>query len=185
MKTNLIGRIGMLGVISAVIWGATPGCGPSAGGYCEKLCDCTGCSVSENAECVDSIEDVRAAADEKGCRDKFDAYLSCVDHELLCVQGAVDADGCEAEQTALFDCGVPLAADNVTACKMFVQAVNALDCIGDAKIDDSFCDAYADTSCQVADYFFCLIPTYVCKDGALDPDELQKQSDCTALAMCD
>ena len=78
-------------------------------------------------------------------------------------------------------CGGP---DNVGACKDYVATVNGLDCIGDAKISDMFCDVYKDIICDVVVYFDCFLPIYVCKDGALDPAELAKQSDCTSLATC-
>ena len=179
MKTNLVGRLLLLVGTSAVIWGTIPGCGPSSGSYCNKICECEGCSDPERADCVDSVDDARKLADDNGCAEKFDAYFSCIDSEVSCTAGRIDADGCDAELTALAQCGVPFAGSNVAACLAYVDHVNSLSCIGDVTIDPSQCDAYKDIKCDVASYFSCISSHLVCgADGMLAQDEYAKTSEC-------
>ncbi len=158
-----------------------PGCGASSGSLCNKICDCTGCSEQEMAECVDSADDARKAASDEGCDDQYNAYFSCVDGELTCTAGSIDADGCDSEADALGKCmkgkfvGIGGGAkDNVGACKDLYATLNGLDCIGDATLDDSACDAYKDTTCDISEYFDCLAAGYVCINGVLDATEASK-----------
>src|SRR5690242_7249809 len=88
---------------SAVALGPA-GCGPSSGSLCNKVCDCTGCSEVEQDDCVDTLDDARKAASKKGCGDKYDDYLSCIDGELTCVEDHLDADGCELEAEEVGEC---------------------------------------------------------------------------------
>ena len=73
-------------------------------------------------------------------------------------------------------CGGP---DNVASCKDVYATINGLKCIGMAKIDDSACDAYEKTTCDVSEYFDCVSSHYKCKDDTtIDTDELAKASEC-------
>ena len=80
------------------------GCGTSADSICDEICDCEGCSDDEHAECVDDIEDSERAAENEGCEDQFDEAMSCIDDQLECRSGNIDADGCDGELEDLDDC---------------------------------------------------------------------------------
>ncbi len=102
-----IGRMFRAAALASALlgtWATAQGCGPSAGSYCNKVCDCTGCSASRLDECVDIVDDARKAAEADGCGSEFGDYLSCLDGELTCTNGIADADGCETETEALAKC---------------------------------------------------------------------------------
>lgn len=80
------------------------GCGTSASAVCDEICDCIGCSENENADCVDEIEDAERAAENEGCEDQFDEFITCFDEEIECRSSEIDADGCEAEGKSLANC---------------------------------------------------------------------------------
>ena len=84
MKLATMLRTMAAGTLGTMLWALAPGCGPSVGAYCNKICDCTGCSDSELDDCVDAIDDARKDAEDEGCSGEFDAYLSCLDGELTC-----------------------------------------------------------------------------------------------------
>lgn len=106
--------------------GMAPGCGGavSASGYCEKVCECVGCSASQREECTDAIDDAREVAADEGCSGLFEAYFSCVDKETTCTNDQIDADGCESEAEALVECAGPLAI-NKSACVSQCEESNA------------------------------------------------------------
>lgn len=107
MSMKQVGKA-LIGAAVMVLWGLAPGCGPSAGSYCNKVCDCLGCDESERADCIDSVDDARKGAERAQCSSEFDDYLSCFNGELTCVDDAIDADGCETEAEALSQCGGPV-----------------------------------------------------------------------------
>lgn len=77
-------------------------------------------------------------------------------------------------------CGGP-AFDNVEACKTFVQKVKC----GTVDISTQVnCDAYANTSCDIAPYFDCLSSKYVCTNGSYDSSKLATASQCADKAVC-
>lgn len=82
---------------------------------------------------------------------------------------------------SMLGCGGP---DNVGACKNYVTTVNELTCLGDIKIEESTCDAYANTSCDIADYFDCLSSKYACDGDTLDQEKFGSISECNDLATC-
>lgn len=79
------------------------GCGGAAA-YCDSYCDCEGCSDAEYDDCIDDIEDQQKLADDQGCADQADDYLSCVNSEAECRDGRLDADGCVTEFEAVVKC---------------------------------------------------------------------------------
>jgi len=89
---------------SSVLTLGLAGCGSSASSYCNRACDCVGCSENEHDECIDDYEDAQKAADDEGCGDQFSAASSCLDDEFTCNDGDIDADGCNSENEALFKC---------------------------------------------------------------------------------
>lgn len=118
-------KIGWKSVFAAaavvLAWGAAPGCVPSAGSHCKKICECTGCDDAAEAACVDNFGDAQHRASQKECGDKFNAFFSCLDAQTKCVDGAIDDDGCEAEADALTACagdiGVIYGSSCVSLCE--------------------------------------------------------------------
>jgi hypothetical protein len=104
MKT--ISALGKMAVGSLVVTflGIAPGCGPSIGAYCDKVCDCQGCSDTQRDDCIDTADDARRNADHKGCRGEFDKLLSCGMEELECKDGYPKIDGCDSEQKKYLEC---------------------------------------------------------------------------------
>ena len=100
---SALGKVAV-GALVVTFWGVAPGCGPSIGAYCDRVCDCTGCSATQQDDCVDTTDDVRRKADKKGCRSQFDDLLSCGLEELECKDGHAHIDGCESEQEAFLKC---------------------------------------------------------------------------------
>lgn len=90
-----------LGALLAVL----PGCGTSLADLCEEVCDCEGCSDAQLEECIDESEEIEEAAEELGCEDQLDDWVSCIDSELECRDGDADTDGCEQEEQAVARCG--------------------------------------------------------------------------------
>ena len=105
MKLATMIKTAVMGLLGTAVWATVPGCGgPSIGSYCDKVCDCTGCSESKREDCVDTIDDARKLADKEGCAGEFDAVLSCASSELTCKDDKVQVDGCEGESEDLFKC---------------------------------------------------------------------------------
>ena len=116
-------RAAVLGMAAVAVWGLTPGCGgPSIGAYCDKVCDCMGCSKSQRDDCADSIEDAKSAAGKDGCGDQFNDYFSCVNEELECNNDQISADGCESEAEALGKCSAG-SGFGKTACEKLADQV--------------------------------------------------------------
>jgi hypothetical protein len=103
---DIFRALGKVAVASLVVtfWGVAPGCGPSIGAYCNKVCDCVGCSDSQRDDCIDDADDARKAAENKGCRGQFDDLLSCGANELECKDGYTQTDGCDSEVEAYNEC---------------------------------------------------------------------------------
>jgi hypothetical protein len=103
------------------------GCGASAAALCDRLCECVGCSESERADCIDSLDDAAKSADEKGCGGSYDDYVSCVDQELECKNDAIVVDGCDGEIVALADCTGGTIPGVTDPCIRLCQDFNACD----------------------------------------------------------
>lgn len=113
------------GMAAAILSVVGAGCGPSVTSYCDKVCDCMGCSETERADCVDDLGDYRKAADEEGCGGQFDAVLSCASSELVCRDDRIEVDGCDAEIEELNECSsgtVPVVND---VCQLAVDQIVA------------------------------------------------------------
>lgn len=104
-----------------LVGGAAPGCAPSAGAYCRKVCDCTGCDAAAEAECVDDLSDAQHRASKKECGDKFNAYFSCIDGQTKCVGGALEVEGCESEGEALVTCAGDIGLNIGVTCQVVCQ----------------------------------------------------------------
>ena len=78
-------------------------------------------------------------------------------------------------------CGSDDSTDNVASCKDYVAA---LDC-GSLDISTvypaNFCDAYANTSCDISDYFDCLTSNTMC---VLNDPILGDHLDQSGTTMC-
>lgn len=81
------------------------GFGVGGSSYCNKFCDCSGCSSGELEECVDSLADAQQQADSAGCGAEFNAFVSCYSAAFVCIDGepTVD-DDCQAETNAYGQC---------------------------------------------------------------------------------
>ncbi len=90
----------------AALWAALPGCVPSAGSYCKKVCECSACDEAAEASCVDNVGDAQRRASGKQCGGEFDAFLSCVDGKTTCDAAII---GCESQQAALQACAGEIA----------------------------------------------------------------------------
>jgi hypothetical protein len=103
-------------------WGLAEGCTPSAASYCNKTCDCTGCTQSQRENCPGQIDSARKTAEDKGCGSEFNAAFSCV-ADGQCVNDKFDTGGCESEITDLAKCGVSVG--NIDACTLFANDLYA------------------------------------------------------------
>ena len=168
MNTN---RFSMLAAILFLATGAVSlgaaGCQTaSAGGVCDKVCECGGCSEKERTDCVETLEDAQKAANDEGCSEQYDKYFSCTDSELACTDGQIDADGCDAEVEALYTCmdkaSTPIgknrceaAADRLIAkfeaCNITVNQdpnAQAQECTdADAQTLECYVPCYENTTC--------------------------------------
>ncbi len=110
MKTKSSSYRGVFAAAAMVmLWAVAPGCVPSAGSYCKKVCECSACDEVAEASCVDNVGDASRRASGKSCGSQFDAYLSCVDGKNTCAGAALDAAGCETEKAALQECAGEVA----------------------------------------------------------------------------
>lgn len=89
---------------TVLLWGLAQGCGPSVASFCDRICECTGCTDDQRTGCVDDIQDQEKAAGEAGCSGEWDSYFACANNELECVNEIPSADGCDAESSALLEC---------------------------------------------------------------------------------
>ncbi len=95
----------VLSIFIASLATAIAGCESGGGaGLCEAICDCTGCSEDELAECTDDIDDQEKEADDAGCSDQADEYLSCLNEQVECRDSKVDLDGCDTAEKSLDNC---------------------------------------------------------------------------------
>jgi hypothetical protein len=77
-------------------------------------------------------------------------------------------------------CGSP-GASTAQACADFVDAGHC----GPVDLSDTYdCKGFASSSCDLAPYFQCLAPHYVCVNGQFDDVAMMGISMCTDLASC-
>lgn len=180
MKIREIGKALLVSGAVMAFWGAAPGCGPSAGSYCNKVCDCTGCDQTERADCLDTVDDARKASEDKECGSEFNDYFACVSSETTCVDDKVDFDGCDAEAEALSKCGGPVVLGG-NACERYADTVIAkyAECNVDLATGNG---GEVECSPENAVLASCLSPCIVELDCVcIDPD-LIANGDCTAEA---
>lgn len=89
---------------SAAMLGALGGCTPSATAICERICECTGCSELQRADCIDDLEDNEKAADDAGCGLEFNDVARCYDDAFECRNDAPRVTGCDVEIETLQHC---------------------------------------------------------------------------------
>jgi hypothetical protein len=106
MKSGLVHGLALLGVTAAGALSLmdAAGCGVSVSAVCDAICDCERCSNDEYDDCVDDTEDAFRKAERQGCSAKTDAYLSCVDASLQCVDERVRVSSCDLEYDELVAC---------------------------------------------------------------------------------
>lgn len=74
-------------------------------------------------------------------------------------------------------------ADNVAACNTWKEKVKCGS--SSATLDSAInCSAYANTACDISDYFDCLSTAYVCQNGMYDSTKLANASSCASKAVC-
>jgi hypothetical protein len=67
------------------------------------------------------------------------------------------------------------------ACSDFVDAGHC----GSVDLSMTYnCTQFAESSCNLAPYFECLTPHYVCNNGQLDPMAMMGAASCNDLASC-
>ena len=71
---------------------------------CEAQCDCTGCTDDQVTKCEEDLEKVEETANDEGCDDELEDYLSCVDDDAQCIGGFFDTTVCTAFQSSLMSC---------------------------------------------------------------------------------
>jgi len=90
--------------LAALLLCSAGGCEASVSSVCDAFCDCKGCTDSEFEQCVTDNETGVRLAEDQGCANQVDAYLTCIDDELACVEDEVEIIGCNSELDELTDC---------------------------------------------------------------------------------
>jgi hypothetical protein len=143
-------------VLAASLTASSSGCGTSGADVCEAVCDCEGCSEKQLDECIDEIEEIEEKAEELGCEDQLDDWLSCVDDELECRGDDADVDGCDEEEDALTRCGqgtagTGSACDQVVALcgtsSGFTECSGVNECIASCVVAAGNCDSSTVNDC--------------------------------------
>lgn len=104
MNASRLVSMAVGGIAWVLVWGAAPGCAPSVGAYCNRVCDCTGCDDSEHDECVTTFNDQREVARKASCEAEFNDALSCANTGFTCTGERPGFSGCDAEATKLSEC---------------------------------------------------------------------------------
>ena len=108
--------------VPALLWTISPGCVPSSGSYCRKVCACAACDDAAEEACVDSLKTAQTNAATRGCGAQYDAYLSCADSIIVCDSATTDTT-CSAERSALQACAgdVTFGSPCVNVCMIRVS----------------------------------------------------------------
>lgn len=136
-------RAVLAAAIAATFGAIAPGCNPSAGSFCRKVCECSVCDEDQRAECIDSVDDGRRAAENKGCDAEFDDYLGCANSAATCTGSEASFAGCESEANALYECAGPIGI-GASPCELATEQIvaHAEECgldIGDPGGQDVDC----------------------------------------------
>jgi hypothetical protein len=70
---------------------------------CDQYCTCAQCDSSGNADCLGTLAGFEQSAEQKGCPDKFDAFVTCVAADTTCTSQLLGA-GCMAALQTLEMC---------------------------------------------------------------------------------
>ncbi len=92
--------------------------------------------------------------------------------------GRTDTVGIRSPTSDDDDDGSNGASDNVAACEAFVDS---WECQVQGGVNPLMCDLYAETACDVSDYFNCLADNTTCSGDVLDASGW---IDCAELAEC-
>jgi hypothetical protein len=152
---------------------------------CEEAMEDISSSEREEAEAC-----IACVCDEVGSSPKYGDINEAIEDE--CEDECVDDegmsefldefDGIEVDEDDLADCDGGVY-DNVAACQYLEDHINGLSCWTGDDIDMG-CEAYADvTTCDYADYFYCLADCYYCDDGYPQADS-ECFNICYDLAEC-
>ncbi len=179
----------VLGVAAVSLWGLAPGCGPSVAGYCNKVCDCTGCSESEKDQCVDYLEEYKETAEEAGCGGEFNDALGCVTSELECDGDSPDIDGCDSENEELEEClsGGGPGPGGSNACEVYQDTV--VDKYVECGIDAPEVGEVPECSDEQAQQAACLtqcvdfLPCGCLTGESCTEEESQSYSDCVSSCI--
>jgi hypothetical protein len=182
MKSSRIAQAVLAASAVMVALGIAAGCGaPSSGVYCDKMCDCTGCTESERADCTNGVNGVRKTAGEKGCSGEFDQYLACIHAETTCVDDRVEADGCDAETSRLTQCAgaIGLGASCTSLCEesQKCQGSTGTDCAASCAKADALNKA-AGCAAQYDTVVVCDNKAGVCNQNNECGPEIQDYIDC-------
>lgn len=102
MRTLILLGLGLVSPMMLLACG-----GASIDEVCQRACECQGDCDTQKAVCEANGNAFEQLSDEVGCRDSWDAYLSCLDENLTCDNGVVDDSACDAEFSAFqSECGV-------------------------------------------------------------------------------
>ena len=101
MRASTLFGLGLLCPLFAVM-----GCGGATiEELCQRSCECLDNCDTQQESCEKNGKAFEKLSDENGCRDSWDAYVSCLDEELTCTDGSVNESACGSEfETFLTDC---------------------------------------------------------------------------------
>jgi len=177
---------------TVLLWGLAQGCGPSVATFCDKVCDCGGCTETERTDCVDDIQDSAKSAGDAGCSGEWDSYFSCANAELECTNDAPSVDGCDSEMEALVDCAGPLPGiggscssicEESKSCDGADPSVDCAESCSDSEAiaDGTGCRALFDSIVSCASN----APDVCNSTGSLCNDEGSKYLDCVVTFCTD
>ena len=67
----------------------------------------------------------------------------------------------------------------VEACKGYVESYNGLECVGDGRLADNYCESEDSSVCERADYWDCLKEGTTCgDDGTISTDTADCDPSC-------
>lgn len=161
-----------------------------SGHLCDQICECTGCSEAEHAECVDGYGDLASNAEAEGCTARLDRWLDCLAEETQCLDGVVDSDGCEALANELAVCGgTTTVPDAQSRCKVASATVaEKVEACGLELPDDGAPGAEVECTDDLAAQIECMAECYddvscgVLRGTSSGHDELTEYGDC--LTAC-
>jgi hypothetical protein len=110
-----------LGSMVAVFGAMLPGlvaCGSACENWCEDTLDCVSSDVNEDAldeaksHCDEACDEMEEQAEDAGCENAFDKYMTCVEEEGDVCEGSPE---CSTEQSAYGTCMSKYCNDHPSA----------------------------------------------------------------------